>query len=233
MNRPLFFLFFFLGILGTIGYFRSSPKQSSSHAFEVAPEMAALAPIDLPKARDEAMIHSSFESEPSVNVAQIADNFLREHRDEWQIQSYHELRPDVLAQGTQVKYAVYQNGIPIEGMEITLNLSKDHKIESVTNGYHPVARVEVDESAVMPAEEIAAQLSDRYNVQAITFSQAQKVFFYQPDIEEVELAYKLPLVPRENSGSPVVEAMIRVSDGEILKMTAPPGFGPSPPSPHP
>jgi Zn-dependent metalloprotease len=227
MNKPVFFFLFFLGALGGISLLWSRGNQSNIHAATSLTEMASLTPVQLPKAPDPQTFTPVIDS-PKENAQKVADEFLSGHRDEWQIQSYHELKADVFpnSEGTKVKYTVFQDGIPIVGMNIIVEVGADHQILSVTNGYHPVARADLEENAALPAEEIASALGDQYTIQPGTIAHSQRVLFFQPDLDEVELAYTLPLIPNQGNQAPVVQATVRASDGEILQIAGPQGTSP-------
>jgi Zn-dependent metalloprotease len=149
-----------------------------------------------------------------ASAEQVADQFVKEHRDQWQIRPYHDLRPTTTqsGQGASVKYDVYQDGLAIMGMQIRVEVSADLQVTGVNNQYRPLARADLGQSVMSP-DEVLDTVSDRYVADAEGHSPSN--ILISGASQELELAYLIPLRTKGENGQ-AVQVLFRASDGREL-----------------
>lgn len=146
---------------------------------------------------------------------EVADAYLKEHRELWKVQAFHELRPVEFRTplGTKVKYSVFQNNIPIVDMGIEIQIDRTMNVTDVLNNYRPLEKA----SATRPAltmEEIVGRNADRYELEASNI-QSPPVYFARPGNSSPELAYLVSVKDKLQDSRPV-QILFRASDGQVL-----------------
>ncbi len=150
------------------------------------------------------------------NPVQVANNYLKEHRDQFQIQSYHELRPVPIAtaSGTTVKYSVYQDKLPIIGLGIEIKIAKDFSVEGLENNYRPVQAADLSNTGI-PLKKILERVSQRYIAEETSVAHASSILYLDSVSAAPELVYVVSL--KENLGKGRnLQVLFRASDGLIL-----------------
>ena len=144
-----------------------------------------------------------------------AQDLMKENRSRWGVQDFHELRPVVTEgpMGSRVKYSVYQDGLPIVGMEILVELDESHGVLNVENGYQSVRKVDVTQPG-LSSEEAIARNSPRYEMDPVSTAGVSTILFYGSGMDEPELSYVVPV--RERDGGASAQIIFRASDGQVL-----------------
>ena len=148
----------------------------------------------IPRARSIASI-GNVDKSLGRSPQEIADNYLNNHREEWHIQEYHQLRSELHASPveTTVIYRVYQVQYPVLGMKIAIHIAKNFEVTSVDNTYRPVRKVDISQEPFLSAEEIIERIPPRFIADAATAAKAASVLYVPSSGDEPELAYTMPL----------------------------------------
>jgi hypothetical protein len=130
----------------------------------------------------------------------VADQFVKAHREEWQLQPYHELRGSLLLSpeiGTKVKYSVYQDGVLILGLDIEVDVGSDLKVQAFQNNYRPVVHIDFQKNRYLTAEQVAGKAS------------VEKMLYVNSVSAIPELVYFIRM-------DEVWKGMFRARDGKML-----------------
>lgn len=216
--KRILFIAFFIG-LTWLGWNKYQEQEFAvpSGAKAVPHFIAASAGMwTVPHARSIASI-GNVDASLGRSPQEIADNFLGNHREEWHIQEYHQLRSEVHASAdeTTVTYRVYQDQYPVLGMKISVHVAKNFEVTSVDNTYRPVRKVDISREPFLSAEEIIERIPPRFVADGSTAAKAASVLYVPSSGDEPELAYTMPL--NEDGPTPQpVHLLLRAADGELL-----------------
>ena len=165
---------------------------------------------------------------PTVEVIEgetpqeVADNYLKKHRETFNIQPFHAPRSEVFRSpiGSKVRYTFTQSGLPIIGMEIQIRMDSNLVVEKVTNNYRPLKKVDL-ESLDSLSQETMREIAESNQ--------------YEEDLGGAKREYNRVLVPVSGSDTPEVafvapvkerlpgnrtrpvQLLLRASDGQVLK----------------
>jgi Zn-dependent metalloprotease len=207
-----------IGLIWLDRRFGSSPFIDGTPTADSHIEAGALIPVSLPKARTELPSYiPTTPVDPKTAAFQVAMTYLDEHREEWQIQNYHELRPSLSGNPSSyvVTYQAFQENLPVMGMEIRMRMDQDSQVVDVQNGYHPVNKVDLSDPEILTSQEAMQRLPENYVVDMSgMLSGATREIFTTND-EEAELAYAIQTKDADNN-SESVRLVINAVNGEIL-----------------
>lgn len=143
-----------------------------------------------------------------------AEQYLEERKKSWGVQDYHELKATVYESptGQSVKYQVYQDNLPIVGMEIALEFNPDHSVRTIENGYRPLRRVDLTQPTLSQDEVIKAQ-GGRYTLDETSTAGVASVLYLPSGSDVPELSYVMPV--READGRSA-QLVFRAADGQVL-----------------
>ncbi len=188
--------------------------------------MASLAgPIGLPSRLDEGersvlpaseIPATEIPKNLSVTSNEAAEKYLAEKRREWGVRDYHELRAQTYESplGTKVKYSAFQDGLPIIGSEIVLEVTKDTKDVSVAeNSYQPLEKVDTRQRT-LDYGVILEKNPGRYKIDLTVTTGVSKVLFVAPGSDRPELSYVMAV--KENGNGPTENLVFRATDGMVL-----------------
>jgi hypothetical protein len=149
---------------------------------------------------------------------EIAEKYLKDHAEEMGLKDYHEMRASVFQTplGAKVSYQVFQDGIPVVGSEIRLQIGRDQTVMDVDNRYLPVERVEISGVSALSSAQVQdlMQVSNYLPDPSVGGDPAQ-VIFPVPGPHRAELAYVV--AAREPSGlRRPVQVVLRAADGQVL-----------------
>jgi hypothetical protein len=152
------------------------------------------------------------------NPIEVATEYLEEHREEWNLQPYHDFRAVEFHTplGTKVKFSVYQSDVPIVEMGIQMEIGRDLTVLNVQNKYQPIAKADIDLRG-LDAEQILGKNSGRYEADGES-KLPPPVLFVRPGSRQPELAYLLSVKDRGLDSRPV-QILFRASDGQVLAKT--------------
>lgn len=182
------------------------------------------AAITLPKARVEGAIAHLDSFTPQIDPSEDAYRFLNQHRQEWRIQDYHDLKPQLYTTplGTQVSYQVFQEGLPILGMKIVLQVDNHHEVTVIENGYEPVARVSLDFPEVTRSELESWVSSHGYRIANESDNGKRLMLHHRKGNDAVDPVYGLTVnSPTTGDGKQTFQILVRATDGQILGRTHP------------
>lgn len=149
---------------------------------------------------------------------EIARKYLEDHGEELGLRSYHEMRPSIFQTplGARVTYQVFQDGVPVIGSEIRLQIGRNHNVMDLDNRYVPLERVDLsahgglDHGQVQELMRISNYLPD-----PSVGDEPARVLYPVPGTNRAELAYVVSA--REPSGSRrPIQVLLRASDGQVL-----------------
>ncbi len=184
------------------------PSLASSFPKVVRPQLASPSPLSIPV---PARLAST--------AGEAAEKFLNDKRQEWGIREYHEMRPVTYEtpMGTKVKYAAYQDGLPILGSELTLEVSGDRDVSLGQNSYQAVKKADTTQP-VLEFNQVLER-TGKYQLDMSATSGVSKLLFIPPGSDEPELSYSMAV--KENGSGPTENLIFRASDGQILGRQAP------------
>ena len=175
----------------------------------------------LPRARSISAL-GNVDTSLGKSPQEIADNYLNNHREEWHIQDYHQLRAELHASPveTTVIYRVYQDQLPVLGMKIEILVGKNLEVKSVQNSYRPVRKVDFSHEPFLSAEEVIERIPPQFVADGATASHAASVLYVPASTDEPELAYTMPL--QEGAPTPhPIHLLLRAADGQLLGRSVP------------
>lgn len=203
-------------IIGVL-HFRKLADQHRPEPFTLTNGIAAPEPAPI----QVAPVEISQEAAPKVEsdpFMVLAERQLEEHRRDWNIQSYHELRPEVTRDplGATVVYQIYQDGIPVGGMTIRMRFSREQQLEQVDNGYRPIEYLSVKDAG-SPAQTMDAYRgSASGNVFGLLENQEQVApVIWVSEAGESSIAYGLRAMDKHRRP---VTVFARAGDGQVLSV---------------
>jgi len=148
---------------------------------------------------------------------EAAEMYLQEKKGEWGVREYHELRPVTYEtpMGTKVKYSAFQDGLPILGSEITLEVTTDREVTVADSSYLPIKKADVSQP-VLNFDQILEKTGKQLDLTAT--NGVSKLLFVPPGSDEPELSYSMAV--KEGSG-PTENVIFRASDGMVLGRQTP------------
>ncbi len=161
---------------------------------------------------------------PTATISDAANTYFQQHKSQWNVQDYHELRPTVIAtpMGGKVRYSAFQDGLPILGLEIALDVDPTHQVSGVQSTYAPVKRADLG-APVLSQEEVL-QRNGRYALDEVSTSGITRVLYVLPGSDEPELAYVIPVRDTASAGDEkkgAAQIIFRAADGQVLGNRAP------------
>jgi len=148
---------------------------------------------------------------------EIAEEYLVQHRDSLRLQPHHELRPEVYETpiGSTVRYGVFQDGLPIVGIGIEIQLDRDLAITRVNNEYRPLKKADLSEP-MLTQEDVLEKVSSRFVTDSDRVAQSSSLLYVEPGSDQPSLAYSVP-VREMGKRSRSMQVLVRASDGQILR----------------
>ncbi len=205
----------------------AEPLQRVASSLPAPQQLSLASPIPQPVRLPQRVDGSAMPSLPEIPVparfaataGEAAETFLNEKRAEWGVREYHELRPTTYESpmGTKVKYAAYQDGLPILGSEITLEVTQDRDVTLGENNYQAVKKVDVTQP-ILEFNQVLER-AGRYQLDMSATSGVSKLLYLVPGSDEPELSYSMQV--KENGNGPTENLIFRASDGQILGRQVP------------
>lgn len=166
--------------------------------------------------REEAPTRRNRIEEKSRTALEVADDYIEAKRKEWGIREHHDLVASVFKTpiGARVKYSVFQEGIPIVGLEIRIRLGRDLSIQAVNNKYVPLEKAQIKSHDFLTGREVLENWQSSLLRPDKTHSRKlDKVLVYLAGNESPELAFVVPGRDRMNRA---VQILLRARDGQTL-----------------
>lgn len=149
-------------------------------------------------------------SNPSVLLS--AATFIDVYRDALKIQPYHDYtsQESKTPLGTRVDFLFSQDGIPIVGMRITLEMDSAGRVSQVKNHYTPAPKIDISDSlSLAELSDIVEENDPHWNIRF----DSEPVIFARGKAEEACLAYTAHV---ENDRGRASTLLVRATDGQIL-----------------
>ena len=154
-----------------------------------------------------------------ITATEKAQHYLDAHRTDLGIKPYHELRAVEFQSplGTQVKFSVFQDNIPVIGLGIELQVSPSGLVSISDNQYPDVSQAETPKEKILTFESVLKLHEQDYQIMegAIPTQELSTFWFMRPGTNTPELAYVLSLRER-NEEKKQVQVVFRATDGQIL-----------------
>ncbi len=149
---------------------------------------------------------------------EIGQKYLQDHFDELGLKSYHEMRPSIFQTplGARVTYQVFQDGVPVVGSEIRLQIGRNHDVMDLDNRYVPLERVDLSAHGGLDNGQVQELMRvSNYLPDPSVGDEPARVLYPVPGTNRAELAYVVSA--REPSGSRrPIQVLLRASDGQVL-----------------
>ncbi len=185
-----------------------APKRAGTSIAMPLPRLDAVTP----EAWSTAAEKSGTESQ--TEVLRAATDFLEAHREEWELREYHEFHPEVFQDPlvTTVKFRVTQDGVPIQGQEIVLEVDSQKNVQLAKKEYRPLAKAEGEESPMVLGD-VLQKNSREFVTSATADDLKSKVFVVLEGTDEPVLTYGVSGHERSGAQRPVY-VLFRASDGQ-------------------
>lgn len=179
-----------------------------------------------PKARpfvatEQAEVTAETVSYPGVSPVEAAQMYLEAHRLEWNIQMHHEYKPVTVTSplGTSVRFQFSQDGIPLTGMYVNIDLGAGNEIKQVENLYRPMEVADLKAQLLSP-EDVSEKLSERFQT-APDAEPANVLLFAGTHDLKPEPVYSMAATEISNDGQTrrPVKLLVRAVDGQVLDVT--------------
>jgi Zn-dependent metalloprotease len=219
-------LFTFLVFVGGIGFLwvgllsepASQERETAEEAAlsELAPRQASIA---IPGRRALAAAQTMIETLASGQTPEkIAAQYLEENRVNWGVQEHHEIRADLSAPGNDgpIRFSVYQAGIPVWGMKFEVKMGANGEVEDVQVNYRPISEADLSQPR-LKHEELAEALEAEYEIDKTGPPATTVVYSGGSDSEAVPA---LMMTLKNKNSNTSHQALVRVSDGQVLNLTA-------------
>ena len=152
---------------------------------------------------------------------EIAEQYLRSHTEDLGLRPYHEFRPTVFQNplGARVSYQVYQDGLPVVGSELRLQIGRNQDVIDIDNRYVAIEKVQVREADYLTQTQLQELVRvSNYLPDPSVGTDPSRVIFPLPGSTSGELAYVVSA--REPAGSRrPVQILLRATDGQVLGKT--------------
>lgn len=144
-----------------------------------------------------------------------ATEFLESHREEWELRDYHEFHPEVFQDPllTTVKFRVTQDQIPVQGMEIVIEIDAEKNATLARKEYRPLAKAELDGN-VLGIQEVIQKNSESFLMETAPEGEARSLMAPEGSDEPV-LVYGVSAHEKNGAGRPVY-VLFRASDGQPM-----------------
>ncbi|MBI4404908.1 MAG: hypothetical protein HY537_12140 [Deltaproteobacteria bacterium] len=187
---------------------RKAPTKTSSV------KTSAKLALAIPQARPLAGLTTEHKTVDPFSPMQIAEQYLQAHREDFNIQSYHELRPELRRTplSTHVHFSVYQDNVWISGVGLTIEVDPSNgQITSVDNRYRPFAKIELHQN-LLPPQEVIQEAALLLGHSPANLSVGSTIIFTANEPEPAYIVHS-----RQDSSQMVFSA----SSGQLLSRSVP------------
>jgi hypothetical protein len=150
----------------------------------------------------------------------LTQQFILENLDRFPIQQYHHLKGETLKSplGTLVSYKVYQDGVPIVGLQLDFRVNSRNQVLELFNGYQPVAEMKLEPDRWLTIERVVALQSLRYKKVEHTLKNMEKpnIIWVEPGSNRVHWGYVLEVVDVLQKRKVPEQAIFSDTTGQLL-----------------
>lgn len=161
-----------------------------------------------------------FEHQADSAALALANQFIIDHPALFPIQSYHQLALQSVRSplGTRVSYQVYQDDIPLIGMQIDLMVSRSGRIRILSNEYHPVEKVQIDSREWLGIEEILNGQGSVFRLNPdFPAKHTERVkIWVSPYSPRPELVYVVSVLDEKQKQKMPGQALFSVTTGQLV-----------------
>lgn len=155
-----------------------------------------------------------------MTAAEAATAYLEMNRSQWNLQVHHDMKQVVMQSplGSSVKFEFSQDGVPITGMYINIQLGKNNEITSVENLYRPMEQADL-RAPLLSAEDVSEKISQRFL--SDRGAEASVMLFAGSHTTKPEPVYSMSATEVANDGQTrrPVKLLVRAVDGQIIDVT--------------
>lgn len=147
-----------------------------------------------------------------------ANEYIELNRKALGIQKHHDLKPLIYSNplGTNVKYTVFQDNIPVVGMGLLVRVGRDNSVLGIEHDYRPLEKADTAPSQKLSPDEIISQANNRYALADKDLNSIPIILYAAPNSTKPQLAYVMRVVDQNASKPRVLQIVFRVEDGQIL-----------------
>ncbi|MCB0416361.1 MAG: hypothetical protein KDD39_01845 [Bdellovibrionales bacterium] len=161
-----------------------------------------------------------------VTPLEVAQDFLKKNKEILKLRDYHELRPQVMQAPirTTVRYSVYENGFPVVGLDLSIQMDRYMNLVRVINNYRPLKPSDFSQLNTIRPQSAASLLPVRYHVEASSLRKNEPILYATTTTKRAELSYVLDVVdraPMGNRANSPKQIVVRASDGQVLRTSLP------------
>jgi hypothetical protein len=188
--------------------------KTASLGFDSAPKARPFVATEQEEVKAETV------SYPGMSPVEAAQTYLEAHRLEWNIQMHHDYKPVAVTSplGTSVRFQFSQDGIPLTGMYVSIDMGAGNEIKQVENLYRPMEMADLKAELLSP-EEVTSKLSDRF--QTAPDTDANMLLFAGTHNLQPEPVYSISTTEISNDGQTrrPAKILVRAKDGQVLDVT--------------
>ncbi|MSP18160.1 MAG: hypothetical protein EXR74_01175 [Bdellovibrionales bacterium] len=168
----------------------------------------------------ELFIDPPLQTAVNFDALQLANQFIIDNPGLFSIKSYHQLKGETYENplGTRVNYQVFQNGTPILGFTIQLTVGVDHQVSIVSNEYHPIERVEMDERYFLSVNEILEEHNQRFKLSVADEDEGREshIIIVGPSYAKAEMGTVVSVIEVGSKQKAPIEAVFSSKSGQLL-----------------
>ncbi len=172
------------------------------------------------KNNPELFIEPALQTSVNFDALQVANQFIIENPDLFPIKSYHQLKGETYENplGTRVNYQVFQNRTPILGFTIQLSVGVGHQVSIISNEYHPIERVEMDERYLLSVNEILQEHNQRFKLSVAEENEGREshIIIVDPSYAKAEMGTVVSVIEVASKQKAPIEAVFSSRSGQLL-----------------
>ncbi|MCX6102445.1 MAG: hypothetical protein NT000_04185 [Proteobacteria bacterium] len=172
------------------------------------------------KNNPELFIEPALQTPVNFDALQLANKFIIENPVLFPIKSYHQLKGETYENplGTRVNYQVFQNRTPILGFTIQLSVGVGHQVSIISNEYHPIERVEMDERYLLSVNEILQEHNQRFKLSVADEDEGREshIIIVDPSYAKAEMGTVVSVIEVASKQKAPIEAVFSSRSGQLL-----------------
>ena len=125
--------------------------------------------------------------------------------------------------GTFVSFKVYQDNIPVIGMQLDFRVNRLGNVLEVFNGYKPVNEVRVEPNQKKTVEEVLKIQQQQYGAAEgdLFQSTVNSVILIEPYSMQAHLGYVIPVISKQKKSEVPERAIFSATTGQLLARELP------------
>lgn len=171
------------------------------------------------KKKQALLVKSTFASDENKSAFEATKRFILENNQKYPIQEYHQLKGEIITtpMGALVSYKVFQEDLPVIGMQLDFRVSRTGKVSEVFNGYRPISKIEPSVTEKLSLNRILRiQESDYQLAEGESTSQEKALIWVTPGSSFAQLGYVVSVVSKTKPSKVPEQAIFSVTTGQLL-----------------